>query len=127
MDRQVFDRGFTMIEMTFVLTVIIFLTSLTIPKLFDPSSLKFSQLCELLKQAQLSSILNYKQHNISLYDSTLEVNHTSYDLSPLICEPVFFHYNMKGNISHALTIVCHGHHVYYSATLQLGSGWIRYE
>lgn len=127
MVKQVFNnKGFSVIEMIFVLSIITIMVSLCISRIPDLSQFKFKYLRELLYDAQYDSMSNQKINEIEIFRSTLYINEKEYDLNPLICNHEIFHYNEKGNISNALTILCSCSKE-YEYRLQLGSGWISYE
>lgn len=124
MDRQVYkNSGYTLIEMIFVLTMLIVMTGMTIRHIPDSSYLHFKALQALLRQSQLEGISKQKRHEIHINQNKVTINDKDYLFSPLVCDPLLFHYNEQGNISKAFTMRCNG----YKAVFQLGSGWISNE
>ena len=120
------NKGFTMVEMVFVLSVAILMSSLIFLHIPDVSNIKFKTLKELLLQSQFDSMTKMKRNEIEIIGSEISINSKKYDISPLVCDPVFFHYNEQGNISKAFTLRCYSSKL-YEARFQLGSGWISYE
>ncbi|MGN1344785.1 MAG: prepilin-type N-terminal cleavage/methylation domain-containing protein [Traorella sp.] len=119
-------NGFTLIEMLFVLLIICITSSLTLFQINQNESLKFNYLKEKLHLSQLDSLINHRQNTIEIFKTTLYINDEEYDLYPLECESIYFHYNEKGNISNACTIRCENKKK-YEIRLQLGTGWMIYE
>lgn len=126
MDKQVSNKGYTLIEMIFVLMIAILMMSLSLFHYPDSSQIKFELIKEILYDVQYDSLSNHKVNEIEFYKHTMIVNNHSIDLTPLSCEPLQFHYNKQGNISQANTLHCKGNKQ-YELTLQLGTGWISYE
>lgn len=127
MDKQVLNNfGYTMIEMIFVLSITCILASLALNYHVDLSSYKFRMIKELCYQAQFDSYYNKKVNLIEIFDQSLYINDTKYDLYPLTCDSEIFHYNVKGNIDHPFTLICR-YKKDYEYRFQLGSGWIAYE
>lgn len=119
-------KGFTLIEMILVLFITSIMALITLFYKADSSNLKYRSLIELLQTAQIESIANHQKITIEIYGSELYINDDEYDLSPLVCDSQYFHFNQKGNISNALTIRCHGKKD-YEIRMQLGTGWMSYE
>lgn len=117
------NNGYTMIEMIFTLSIICILTTLTIPYKPNLSLLKYKMIKELCHQAQFDSYYNRVENVIEIFDQSMYINDQEYDLSPLNCDHEIFHYNEKGNISHAFTLICR-YNKDYEYRFQLGSGWI---
>lgn len=117
------NNGYTLIEMIFVLSIISIMTLLTFRHIPDISDIKFKSLLSYLRQTQLESIQMHKRCDIEINGSALYLHDRSFDLKPLVCDPVFFHYNEQGNISKAFTLRCQSKKE-YEARFQLGSGWI---
>lgn len=126
MDKQVSNKGYTLIEMIFVLMIVILMMSLSFYHYPNSSQMKFELIKEILYDVQFDSLSNHKVNEIEFYNHTMMVNDRSIDLTPLSCEPLQFHYNKQGNISQANTLRCKGNKR-YQLTLQLGTGWISYE
>ena len=120
------NKGYSMIEMLFVLSITCILTSLSMSYTFDLSNLKFRMIKELCYQAQFDSYSNKRVNQIEIFDHSLFINDVEYDLSPLSCDNKMFHYNVKGNISNPFTLTC-SYKKDYEYRFQLGSGWIEYE
>lgn len=115
-----------MTEMILVLSAALIMSALVFHHIPDISGLKFALLKELLLQSQYESIIMQQRHEIEISESEVIINSKRYDLSPLVCDPVFFHYNEQGSISRAFTLRCYSSRL-YEARFQLGSGWISYE
>lgn len=121
MVRQVSrNKGYTLIEMILVLSCVSVMTLLSIQHIPDASYLRFKALKALLRQSQLDSIRLQQRHDIQINKNKVTINDKEYVISPLICDPIIFHYNEQGNISKAFTMRCGE----YEAVFQLGSGWI---
>lgn len=127
MVKQLSNKGYTLVEMIFVLIIIITMTNFTIINIPDVSGLKFTYLKTMIQKAHLDSIVNHNKNIIEIYDSNLFINNKEYDLHPLICKDQYFYFNTSGNISNALTINCSSNYKSYEIRLQLGSGWLSYE
>lgn len=120
------NKGYTMIEMIFVLMITCILSAITYHHQLDFSNHKFKMIKELCYQAQFDSYANKRMNQIEIFDQSLYVNDIQYDLTPLTCDSHIFHYNSNGNISNPLTLTCR-YKKEYEYRFQLGSGWIEYE
>ena len=100
------NKGYTMIEMIFVLLITCILALLSLNYHVDLSSYKFRMIKELCYQAQFDSYNNKKVNLIEIFDQSLYINDVKYDLAPLTCDSEIFHYNVKGNIDHPFTLIC---------------------
>lgn len=119
-------NGYTLIEMLFVLLILSVMLSLTFTQHLDLSEYKFQMIQELCYQTQFDSYLNKKVNEIEIYHQHMYINDKKYDLYPLSCDNEYFHYNVKGNISHPFTLICR-YKKDYEYRFQLGSGWISYD
>lgn len=119
-------NGYTLIEMLFVLLILSVMLSLTFTHHLDLSEYKFQMIQELCYQTQFDSYLNKKVNEIEIYHQHMYINDKKYDLYPLSCDNEYFHYNVKGNISHPFTLICR-YKKDYEYRFQLGSGWICYD
>ena len=119
-------NGYTLIEMLFVLLILSVMLSLTFTHHLDLSEYKFQMIQELCYQTQFDSYLNKKVNEIEIYHQHMYINDKKYDLYPLSCDNEYFHYNVKGNISHPFTLICR-YKKDYEYRFQLGSGWISYD
>ena len=91
------------------------------------SNLQYKYLISLIKNQHADSLINHHKNTIEIYDSTIYINDESISIYPLICDPIYFHFNQKGNISKACTISCYSENQNYEIKLQLGSGWLSIE
>lgn len=127
MDKQVLNKGYTFVEMIFVVMILMIVTGLSIHHLADYSVYKFQMVYELLLNTQMDSLENKEIHEIEINDHTLKIDDTKYSIAPLSCEHVSFRYNRQGNVSHADTIHCFSQYKEFIMPLQLGTGWLSYE
>ena len=127
MDKQQFNKGYTLIEMTFVLSIISIITLLSAYSLPDTSNLQFNYLISNIRKAHVESLIKHQKQTIEIYDSSVYINDSKINIYPLSCEPNYFHFNNKGNISNACTIYCSSKNKNYEIKLQLGSGWMSIE
>jgi len=116
-----------MIEMIFVLSIISIMTLLSAYSLPDTSNLQFKYLISNIKKAHVESLIKHEKQTIEIYDSRVYINNSEINIYPLSCEPIYFHFNDKGNISNACTIYCSSKNKDYEIKLQLGSGWMSIE
>lgn len=120
------NKGYSMVEMLFVLFITCILTTLTFKYEADLSKHKFRMIKELCYQAQFDSYYNKKLNEIQIFNHSLYINNKEYDLYPLVCDNRIFHYNVKGNISNPFTLTCR-YKKDFEYRFQLGTGWIAYE
>lgn len=116
------NKGFTLIEMIFVLMIVSILVCCTTFHVPNQDKIQIYFLEEKLKETQLKSLVQMEKHEIFLENSTLWIDERSYDLSPLVCETTQFHYNEKGHISQADSFECEGRKIHARFVVQLEVG-----
>ncbi len=122
-----YNKGYTLIEVIFVLGIICIMTLISVYSLPDTSNLQFRYLVSLIQKEHVDSLINHHRNEIEIYDSTVYIKDEPINIYPLTCDPIYFHFNSKGNISRACTIYCHSNNKDYEIKLQLGSGWLTIE
>ena len=127
MVKQLYNKGYTFIEVIFVLAIISIMSLISLNSLPDTSNLQFRYLISLIKKEHVDSLINHDRNTMEIYDSTVYINDKQISIYPLTCDPIYFHFNSKGNISRACTIRCYSKNKDYEIKLQLGSGWLTIE
>ncbi|MEG0092493.1 MAG: type II secretion system protein [Erysipelotrichaceae bacterium] len=125
MVKQVFNKGFTMIEMIIVLSIISIML-LLVPKLFIyeiPLSYQMQYLKEQLLSIQMKALLQKQRINIEIQSNGIYV-HSRFQpfQGNMICEPTTLSFNQFGNVNHAQSIMCYLHQNQIKLVIQLGSG-----
>lgn len=119
-------NGFTLIESLLVLLIVSILVLCSL--FFHPKSAGMNAdiLQNRLLQAQSMAFSEKKRVSVSLDEDDISIDGKTWPTG-LACEPAEFHYNAKGNISAAATLVCNKDDQTFHFVLQLGSGRIRIE
>ena len=127
MDKQLHNKGFTLLETIFVLSIICIIALISIYSIPNTSNLQYKYLISIIRKEHVDSLINHHKNIIEIYDSTVYVNNEAISIYPLTCDPIHFHFNSKGNVSRACTIYCNSKNKDYELKLQLGSGWLSFE
>lgn len=117
-------NGFTLLEMLVVLLIVSILS-------FGFSTQMNTSLYLFMKKAQTLSItaqekayVEHQRIDMSV-DSKIDIEY--YIPKDIVCDPVSFYYNSKGNISKALTLRCQNANSKMKLVYQLGTGRVRLE
>lgn len=121
------SKGFTMIEMVFVLWIALFFTLCSFQAFHGTLQMDMNQIKELIHQAQFKAIMQAQNVFVEFDGSHLKIDDKDYVFKNLVCESISFHYNELGHISQANTISCFEGKKEHKIVFQLGSGWIRIE
>ena len=128
MDRLYRNKnGFTLLEMLVVLLIVSILS-------FGLSTRTHTSLYLFMKKIQTQCItaqeIAYVEHrrvDVSV-GSKIVIDDTEYRIDKdIVCEPISFYYNAKGNISKALTLRCQNANAKMKLIYQLGTGRVRLE
>ena len=120
-------NGFTLLEMLVVLLIVSILS-------FGLSTQMNTSLYLLMKKVQTLSItaqekayVEHQRIDMSV-NSKINVGDIEYCIpKDIVCDPVSFYYNTKGNISKALTLRCQNANSKMKLVYQLGTGRVRLE
>ncbi|MCR0203922.1 prepilin-type N-terminal cleavage/methylation domain-containing protein [[Clostridium] innocuum] len=126
MDRQLCDRGFTLVEMLLVLlllSVILLVTPLLNRQQGILLRMDAQQIRELCIQAQAEAMKLHKNVTIQLRGSNVYKDAKQYPLQKTTsCDTLRFHYTPHGTISQAFTLHCRNASSSIQLVAQLGSG-----
>lgn len=126
MDKQVYNNGFTLIEVLLVLFVISMLM-LIFPMLLPQKSVQFSYELHTLKaMIQMTQLLALEEHRsqsivISSSYAENEIEFTSF-VSGMSCTPTVVSFAANGKVTHAQTIRCYLFGKEKQIVIELGSG-----
>lgn len=124
MDKQKLNKGFTMIEMIFVLAILAIAMLLLVTNK-KPSTLYLEMLTiqNKILDLQLKALSEKEQQVIVFDQSVIYFNEESYELTnQTICEQATITFNGLGNINHANTVCCYQGERKRCIKFQLGSG-----
>lgn len=109
--------------MIFVLLIVLIFILISLHAFPNVSVVQIAQIKEILALAQYQAISENQNVSVEFHHSQLSVNDKQYDLHPLVCEDLKFHYNELGHISQANSLTCFSEKHEYELVFQLGSGW----
>jgi len=122
-------KGFTMIEMVFVLFIIIILSSLTmsfhLPSKKDQTIIQ--EISYILNQAKLNAMVYKETTTVSFTSKMLSVSSPHYNQDYSLTDHRVFEkyqmtYNESGNIKTAKTVQLHCQNKTYAFVFQVGNG-----
>lgn len=122
------SNGFTLIEMLLVLLIVSVVSFGLYTKPVSSLYLFMRQLQSACILAQEKAFVYKEVQKVYIESNTIYFNEESMDVPGSIsCTPFSFHYNAKGNISRANTIICGDNNKTMKLVFQLGSGRVRIE
>lgn len=125
MVKHMQNKGFTLIEMLLVVSVLSMLI-LLFPFTQHDSIYLHTQLNEIkerLLYAQSMALKTKKKVEVTIHGSSIQVSGSNFHLRKgMSCQGNNFYYNDKGNVSNAQTITCSIKDKTGSIVIQLGSG-----
>ncbi|MEF9961008.1 MAG: competence type IV pilus minor pilin ComGD [Erysipelotrichaceae bacterium] len=125
MGKQVLNKGFTMIEMILVLSIISIMM-LIVPNLLRyeiPLSFQMQYLKEQLLTNQIKAMMNKKRIFLAIHHDSITINEQEYKFQGnMICEPTTIAFNGFGNVNKAQSIHCYQGESTMRIVVQLGSG-----
>lgn len=125
--KQWSNKGFTCIEMLFVLFIIVILlcTSMFMSSKSIKLQYQMQILQQLLLKAQTQAIITKKKVTVVVEEEGVWIQNEYYDfMEDMQCNPYRFHYAQSGNISKGGKIQCAISHKQKTLVMQVGSGQI---
>lgn len=120
------NKGFTLVEMMLVLSLIILLTAL-FPMLHMPDGVILSYQMNILQQqlvdTQHTSMTQKRSVSVDFHGNEYRIDGYTHTLPQRMqCSGTDIHFNEMGNVSNAVTIHCHIDAHEKSLVIELGSG-----
>lgn len=121
------NKGFTLIEMTFVLLIISIMMTFTSSLVKNKALLTFEceRIVDDIHLGKANAIVKKKNIMIHIEPTSITVdNQTRKFTKGVICEDFDFYFNEKGNINHGASITCTLSDVSKEIVFNLGSGYV---
>lgn len=115
MDKQMFNKAFSLLEML----VVLFVMSLLVFSISNVDKLKIIKIKKRIEQLQIQAISKKEKIFVSIKEGTLQTQHQTFLLG-IQCEPRSFYINEYGNVSNGFTLYCGKNRL----VVQIGNGVI---
>lgn len=118
-------KGFTLIEMLLVLMMmsIFILLSPLLSYSHGTLSYEIYRIADIINSARNSALMEKRIVTVKVENTYMEVGNKHFDFAQgIVCTPLTFHFNQKGNINMANTINCSNTNNQKEIVLHLGSG-----
>lgn len=125
MDKPMQNKGFTLIEMLLVLSILSIVIALFPFTQYHSIYLhtQVNEIKERLLYAQSTALKMKKKMNVTIQGSNVNIANQNYHLQKgMSCQGKNFSYNELGNVSNAQTITCALKGITRKIVIQLGSG-----